>query len=138
VSRPVAIYVSLSLTDIQLAAHAALTLVAAFDNPAQESTPADAAFVYYGLVDTRSRLAAPYNSRDAYPGYCLGMSVIQVPLGLCPTCTSLSANETRDSLIKVANVVKGQYLRQKAYPSLLAIDGQQVEMMLAGPRSGAP
>ncbi|KAF8515738.1 hypothetical protein JB92DRAFT_3142760 [Gautieria morchelliformis] len=118
-------------------AHAALTLVAAFDNPAQESTPADAAFVYYGLVDTRSRLVAPYNSRDAYPGYCLGMSVIQVPLRLCPS-SSISKDETRGYLVKVANIVKDQYLKQKAYPSLLAIDGQQVEMMLAGPRSGAP
>lgn len=116
------------------AAHAALTLVAAFDNPAQAGTPADAAFVYYGLVDARARLAAPYNARDAYPGYCLGMSVIQVPLSLCPTA---AAPDTRDALIKVAHIVKEQYLRQKAYPSLLAVDGQQVELMLAGIRAAA-
>ena len=28
---------------------------------------------------------APYNTCNAYPGYCLTMSVIQVPLSLCPT-----------------------------------------------------
>ncbi|KAF8501357.1 hypothetical protein JB92DRAFT_3084380 [Gautieria morchelliformis] len=114
-------------------AHAALTLVAACDNPPQESTPADAAIVYYGLVDARMRLAAPYNTRDGYPGFCLATSPIQVPLRLCPSSppSSLSTKEIQSYLIKVASVLKDEYLKQKAYPSLLAINREQAEMMLA-------
>ena len=57
------------------------------------------------------------------------MSVIQVPLSLCPAA---AVPDTCNTLIKVTHVIKEQYLWQKAYPSLLAIDGQQAELMLTG------
>ncbi|KAF8583566.1 hypothetical protein K439DRAFT_1653435 [Ramaria rubella] len=118
--------------------HAAVSLVAALDNPRSESTPDDAAFVYYRLVDGRKSLESPYCTRDGYPGYCLGMSAILVPLSLCPRKSSLSATETRECLLKLAEVVKAGYSRQKAYPSLLAVGTQQVDLMLAGVRAGDP
>ena len=58
-----------------------------FDNLMQVGMPADTVFIYYGLVDMCVRLAAPYNMCDAYPGYCLTMSIIQAPLSLCPAAT---------------------------------------------------
>ena len=75
------------------------------------------------------RLVAPYNMHDAYPGYCLTMSIIQVPLSLCPTVATPYMHNT---LIKVTHVIKEQYLWQKAYPSLLTINGQQAKLMLTG------
>jgi hypothetical protein len=120
-------------------AHAGVTLVAAFDNPPNESTPADAAFVYFGLVDARKRLAAPYNTRHGYPGFSLAMSPVQVPLRLCPSspASSLSTKEIQDYLIKVAGVIKDEYMKQKAYPSLLAVNPQQGDMMLTSLRDPA-
>ena len=46
---------------------------------------------------------------DAYPGYCLAMSVIQIPLSLCPAAATLD----------MCNA-----LRQTVHPSLLT-NGQQ-------------
>ena len=37
-----------------------------------------------------------------------------------------------NALIKVTHIIKEQYLWQKAYPSLLAIDGQQAKLILTG------
>ena len=97
-------------------------LVVAFDNIAQVGTPVDAAFVYYDLVDAHTCLMDPYNMCDAYPGYCLAMSIIQVPLSLCPAAATL---DTCNSLW------------QKAHPSLLTINGQQAKLMLMGIRTAA-
>ena len=91
-------------------------LVMVFDNITQVGTPMDTAFVYYGLIDARACLMAPYNARDAYPGYCLTMFVIQVPLSLCPAAAML-------------DTCNG--LWQKVHPSLLT-NGQQAKLMLTG------
>ncbi|KAF8581965.1 hypothetical protein K439DRAFT_1653936 [Ramaria rubella] len=119
-------------------AHAAISIVAALDNPRTSGTSEDKAFVFYGLVDARKRLTVPYSARDGYPGYCIAMSAIQVPLHLCPSDPFSSAKELRESMLRIAPVLKTQYLKQKAYPSLLAMSTQQVEMMLAGMRAGDP
>ena len=74
-------------------------------------------------------MASSTHVHDTYPGYCLTMSVIQVPLSLCPAA---DVPDMCNTLIKVTHVIKEQYLWQKAYPSLLAIDGQQAEPMLTG------
>ncbi|TFK50405.1 hypothetical protein OE88DRAFT_1712963 [Heliocybe sulcata] len=125
---------SLGYTITQVA-HGAVCLVCASDNPPNESTPDDASFVFYGLVDSRARLAAPWSSREGYPGYCLGMSAIVVPVKLVQ---SSAAEGEKAQLLKLADAVKQEYAKQKSYPSLLAIEAQEVEMMLAGLRSGAP
>ena len=65
---------------------------------------------------------------DTYPGYCLTMSVIQVPLSLC---SAAAVPNTCHTLIKVTHVIK-ERLQQKVYPSLIAIDRQQAKVMLTG------
>ena len=97
-------------------------LVVVFNNIMQVGMPMDAVFVYYGLINARACLMAPYNARDAYPGYCLAMSVIQVPLSLCPAAATLNTCNS---------------LWQKAHPSLLTINGQQAKLMLTGIRTAA-
>ncbi|EIM79595.1 uncharacterized protein STEHIDRAFT_143167 [Stereum hirsutum FP-91666 SS1] len=118
-------------------AHAAVAIVCAHDNPPSSSTPEDATFVFYGLVDSRDRLNSEYSGKgsSAYTGYCLGMSAIQLPVSV----VSSSASEgEKAQLLKAAEVIKQEYARQKAYPALLAIEAQQVEMMLSGLRAGGP
>jgi hypothetical protein len=114
-------------------AHAAVALVCAYDNPPTVETAKDATFVFYGLVDCRGRLAVPYSSKEGYPGYCLGMSAIQIPVSVAET-----KGGHKEKLLAAAEFLKQEYAKQKAYPSLLAIEPQQVDLMLADVRSGAP
>ncbi|KAJ6620413.1 hypothetical protein B0H10DRAFT_1076725 [Mycena sp. CBHHK59/15] len=108
--------------------HAALMMVCAFDNPPSPDTPSDAPFVGYGLVNCRHRLQPEYSGRDGYPGYCLGASPIVVPLSIL---TAASDVGEKAQLIQMATAVKAEYLRQKAYPSLLAVIGQEVDLILS-------
>lgn len=118
-------------------AHAAIALVCFHDNPPSSSTPEDATFVFYGLVDCRDRLNSEYSGKgsSAYTGYCLGMSAIQLPVSVI---SSSALEGEKAQLLKAAEVIKQEYARQKAYPALLAIEAQQVEMMLSGLRAGGP
>ena len=69
-----------------------LTLIVVFDNLMEVSMLmevgmlADTMFIYYSLIDTCMHLAAPYNTCDMDPSYCLTMSVIQVPQPLPCSC----------------------------------------------------
>lgn len=110
-------------------------MVCALDNPPSASTPSDAAFVFYGLADCRSRLSAEYSGKNGYPGYCLGMSPIVVPLSLF---TSAAPDGERAQLLQLTSAVKSEYVKQKNYPALLAVIGQEVDMMLAPLRAGGP
>jgi hypothetical protein len=56
--------------------------------------------VSFGSMDTRRRLAAPYNERSRYLGHCLSSSVIAVPL------TQVDATSAETQLISTAKVIK--------------------------------
>ncbi|KAL6304751.1 hypothetical protein BKA93DRAFT_261703 [Sparassis latifolia] len=117
-------------------AHAAVTLVCALDNPPIASTSADATFVFYGLVDGRARLAAPYSGKLGYPGYALGMTAIQVPVSAAVPAAS---ENNRDVLLRLSGIVKDEYAKQRAYESLMAIACQEIDLMMSGMKaSGAP
>ncbi|KAJ7028095.1 hypothetical protein C8F04DRAFT_69542 [Mycena alexandri] len=108
--------------------HAALMMVCVLDNPPTADTPNDAAVVSLSLVNPRSRLQPAYSGRDGYSGLSLCGSAIAVPLSILRTPNK----SEKDQLIEMAHAVKVEYLKQKAYPSLLAITQQQTEMMLLG------
>jgi len=114
--------------------HAALMMVCAFDNPPSASTPSDAAFVSYGLVDCRSHLSPAYSGKNGYPGYCLGMSPIVVPLSVL----AFGDGSEKTQLLRLAEAVKSEYVKQKAYSSLLAVVGEQTDLLVAGARAGGP
>ncbi|GBE83323.1 hypothetical protein SCP_0503710 [Sparassis crispa] len=116
-------------------AHAAVTLVCALDNPPSASTPPDATFVYYGLVDGRARLAEPYSGKLGYPGYALGMTAIQVPVS---AAVPAAGEGERDVLLRLSGIVKDEYAKQRAYESLMAIVCQEVDIMLGGMKAGGP
>jgi hypothetical protein len=82
--------------------------------------------VSFGSMDTRRRLAAPYNERSRYPGHCLSSSVIDVPL------TQVDASSAATQLISTAKVIKQEYARQRAYPALLAVIAEMGDMLVAG------
>ncbi|GJJ08091.1 hypothetical protein Clacol_002299 [Clathrus columnatus] len=58
--------------------HGSISLLPILDNPPKEDS--NAVVFFWGLVDARTRLNPKY-SRD-YPGYCLAMSPIQLPVSL--------------------------------------------------------
>lgn len=109
-------------------------MVCAFDNPPSSSTP-DAVFVSHGLADCRSRLARGYSGENGYPGYCLGVSPIVVPVSVL---TSAAHKSEKMQFLELASAVKAEYVKQKAYPSLLAVVGQEMDMVLAGVKAGRP
>ncbi|EPQ50001.1 hypothetical protein GLOTRDRAFT_141642 [Gloeophyllum trabeum ATCC 11539] len=114
-------------------AQAALCLICVDDNPPTDSTPADAAFVFNGLVDGRNRLLGKYSSRDGYPGYALAMSPVIVRVSVVTSSASLG---TKGQLLRVAEVVKQEYKKQRDFPALLAIASQESELMFAGLKAG--
>ena len=88
----------------------------------------------YGVVDGRDYLRAPYSGRHQYPGYCLGVSPISVPLSLVVQNARLGE---REQVLALAEVLKGEYQKQRGYRDLVAIAPQQVEMLLGGMLKGA-
>ncbi|EJC99631.1 uncharacterized protein FOMMEDRAFT_93379 [Fomitiporia mediterranea MF3/22] len=112
-------------------AHGALSVLTVIDNPPAPGSP-NVVF-YYGLVDSRQRLAKEYRGASGYPGYCLGMSSIQVPVNLVDKYSGDVTNNLKAVIMDFAQFVKKEYKRQAAFPSLLAIENQQVEMMLSAP-----
>ena len=110
-------------------------LLTANDNPPNEETPEDAVIMNYGLVNTRCRPKAPYNGKDAYPGYCLGASPIWVDVSLIAKNWHKSK---RVQLVAVAACLKDQYQAQREYPSLLSIEPEQMDLMVGAMLSGPP
>lgn len=112
-----------------MTAHAALTMVTIEDNPPTASTPAEATFYYYGLVDGRKRLAEPYSARDGYTGYCLAMTPILIPV--VSTFKDKDAKvPSKEVLLAVSKLLREAYARQKGYPALLGIGAQEVELLM--------
>ncbi|OCB90291.1 hypothetical protein A7U60_g2465 [Sanghuangporus baumii] len=118
------------LTVNQLA-HGCLSLLTVLDNPPEPGS--SNVVIYYGLVDSRQRLAREYRGALDYPGYCLGMSPIQVPVNIIDKYAGDINKNLKSVVLEFAQVVKREYLRQQAFPALLGIENQQVEMMLSVP-----
>ncbi|KAJ3556854.1 hypothetical protein NM688_g1794 [Phlebia brevispora] len=116
-------------------AHAAMFLMIADDNPPDADTPKDAVIMNYGLVNARNRLQAPYNQKDAYPGYCLGASAIWVDVSMI---TENAHKSKKEQLLTIAKHLKKQYQAQKEYPSLLSIEPEQMDLMVGALASGPP
>ncbi|TDL15051.1 hypothetical protein BD410DRAFT_139736 [Rickenella mellea] len=109
--------------------HGAVCLLPILDNP----PPADsqAAVFFYGLVDSRQRLDASYRSPEGYAAYCLGMSPIVIPVSVASPPTS--STSTKDKILALTRAVREEYKAQAALPALLAIEAEQVDMMLTAP-----
>lgn len=106
-------------------------MLTVLDNPPAPGSP-NVVF-YYGLVDSRQRLAKEYRGAVNYPGYCLGMSSIQIPVNIVDKYSGDINNNLKSVIFDFAQAVKKEYKRQAAFPSLLAIENQQVELMLQAP-----
>ncbi|KZV87145.1 hypothetical protein EXIGLDRAFT_724036 [Exidia glandulosa HHB12029] len=109
--------------------HAAAYLSALHDNPDVKD---DASFFVFGLADCRGRLAPPYNEPLGYPGYCLGISGVAVPL------SQVKGEDRKAQLRSIAEVIKVEYAAQKAHPALLGVVAQEVELFLHHVKTGPP
>ncbi|KAF8636088.1 hypothetical protein AX17_003793 [Amanita inopinata Kibby_2008] len=108
--------------------HGALSLLPILDNPIPPES--NSVILYYGLVDARKRLAKEYRGALGYPGYCLGMSAIQVPVLLYHKVPS---DDKKALVLEFAKAMQKEYKRQADYPSLLAIEPQQCDLMFSVP-----
>jgi hypothetical protein len=125
------IHLSQKLTKLTIIlAYAALANAWAKDNPPDASTPADSVLFTFGLVNSRYTLKEPYSIRDGYPGSCIGMSPIIVPVS---GFVGLKGDEflSKELLLSTAEIVKREYKRQKDYESLLAASAH-VGIMVGG------
>ncbi|KAF8153966.1 hypothetical protein B0H34DRAFT_799882 [Crassisporium funariophilum] len=109
-------------------AQGALSLLPLFDNPPPPNS--DALVFYYGLVDGRPRLSKEYRGALDYPGYCLGMSSLWIPVSLFQ---AHSIDDRKTLVIEFAKAVRKEYLKQAAFPSLVAIQPQLGDFMLSTP-----
>ncbi|KAF4611797.1 hypothetical protein D9613_003717 [Agrocybe pediades] len=110
--------------------HGALSLLPIYDNPLPADT--DALVYYFGLVDARQRLGKDYRTSPLdYPGYCLGVSSLHIPAKLFHQYDA--EKQKKELVFAFAKEVRREYVKQAAFPALLAIEPQQGELMMGGP-----
>ena len=92
----------------------------------------------HGLVDGRPRLREPYNVPGAYTAHCLTMSPILFPVTIVDDgrfdvefSQRLGLPFGKSTYRKALTLAKAQYEKQKAYPALLAMTAQMVDVMVA-------
>jgi len=103
-------------------AHAGLCVLSYLDNPTTENTPEDAAYVCFGLENSRFRLLPEHQK---YPGYALGISCLAVPASII---SSAAPKGEKVQLIEAAKAVKEEYKAFKANPSLMGGQPQASEI----------
>ncbi|KAF8970535.1 hypothetical protein BDZ97DRAFT_1694250 [Flammula alnicola] len=106
----------------------ALSLLPLYDNPPAPNS--DGLIFLFGLVDARQRLDKHHGEAQGYPGYCLGVSALHIPVSIFQ---EHPADDQKGLIIEFAKVVKKEYLKQAAYPALLAIQPQEGDLMLQSP-----
>lgn len=116
------------LTDRYVTVHGALSLIAIEDNPPPEDDSIDADIVSYGLVNSRGRLASPYNGAQCYPGFCVALAIFRFPFSTARP--AFEGESERERLVRAASVIKSLVQKQKSCPSLLAILPPLVETIL--------
>lgn len=108
--------------------HGSVSLLPIFDNPPEKSS--EAVVFYYGLVDSRRKLIQKYRGTYDYPGYCLAMSAIQVPVALY---FQFPSDSKRELVLEYAKAIRKEYQKQADLPSHLSVSGLQVETMMQAP-----
>ncbi len=111
------------------AVHGALCLVTIDDNPPIEGSQREV--VTLGLVDARKRLETPYRYADKYPGYCLGISAIAIPVSLVASLPP--STDTKVKVLTLARAVRTEYKAQASLHALLGVNAELAEMMLSSP-----
>ena len=114
------------LPQIHDTAHASVTLLTLRDNPPPIGS--DSIIAYYAMLNGRQRLIPPYDTRDGFVGICAAISIVKVPVNVID---GPDGNNDKAMVIKIANILKENYQRQKADPALLAVVPQEMEYMFA-------
>jgi hypothetical protein len=106
-------------------------MLTVFENPAHAGTRENY-INNLSLTNGRSRLKEPYSSREGYPGYCLGVHVMRVPVStfLADDGSPLPLN--KDTLVKAMKIVRQLYTDQKNMPCQLSYMAQVSEIFSGG------
>lgn len=107
---------------------ASLCLLPIYDSPPVPGS--DGLIFLFGLADGRQRLEKKYRDVLAYPGYCLGVSSLHMPVSIF---YNHPPEDKKSIIIDFAKTVKKEYAKQAAYPALLAIQPQEGDLMLQAP-----
>jgi hypothetical protein len=102
-------------------ANAAAYLSVLHENP--DAATEHTFLVGNGAANARSRLRAPFNERNAYAGCCLGSTALPVRLA------DFQHLREDEHLVAVAHILKREYAKQKAYPALLGVTAQQIDLI---------
>lgn len=82
----------------------------------------------YHLSDCRHVLKEPYNTREGYPGYVLGISCLRVPVTLYMTEDDNPAPLNKATLDKATQAMRDIYAAEKAIPAPLVYMGQAAQI----------
>lgn len=102
-------------------------MVEASDNPPSSEFKAHH-MNHFSLTDVRSRFKTPYASRDGYPGYALGVSIMRIPVSLFLDEDGKPLPLDKSTLSKTIKAVKGLYDVQKGSPAQISYMAQGVEI----------
>lgn len=123
---------------IEQLAHAALCLGCIEHSSSDQTTDTNAAFVFPGAVNRRSQLLPEYHGRLAYPGYCITLTPIVIPVSKLMDVNqkhrSLRNGDDgarQAALLEVADMIKAEYEEQKNSENLMAVTPQLLELMMA-------
>lgn len=108
--------------------HAALCLLPIYDNP--PAPDSNGLIFFFGLMDGRQRLDEEYRTPTGYPGYCLGVSALQIPVSIYH---QHPADDKKGLILEFAKTVKKEYIKQASYPALVAVQPQEGDLMLQAP-----
>ncbi|KAF8154402.1 hypothetical protein BJ912DRAFT_1013932 [Pholiota molesta] len=108
--------------------HAAVCLLPIYDNP--PAPDSDELIFFFGLMDGRQRLDKEYRTPTGYPGYCLGVSALQIPVSIFHQHPK---DDKKGLLLDFAKTVKKEYIKQASYPALVAVQAQEGDLMLQAP-----
>ncbi|KAJ7499639.1 hypothetical protein FB451DRAFT_1162102 [Mycena latifolia] len=112
-------------------AHATLSMVLVFDNPASEQ--AAQSFMNFCMVDVRPRLKAPYSSRSGYTGYALAPPMLRLPVSLFLSTEGTQLPLDKYLLLKVMDEIRERYTAHKMAVGYIAPVG---DMFAYGMKAG--
>ncbi|GJJ08071.1 hypothetical protein Clacol_002278 [Clathrus columnatus] len=105
--------------------HGAVGLLTMLDNPPKKGS--DAVVFFWGIINARKRLIPHYRN---YPGYCLGVSAIKLPVSLYER---FSSEDRRMLVLEFAKAIRQEYKKQAEYPSLASVAGEEIDIILQAP-----
>ena len=105
--------------------HGALCMLILLDNPPTEADSAKAIW-FWGIINLRDRLRKDWRGTYDYPGYCIGVSSMALPVS-----TALPFPEDKKEhgrlVVDFARLMRAEYNKQKNINHLLAMHARMID-----------